>query len=93
MLGRGCINVACSLGRSHAQAIANLLLVFECAVSGYSHFTVMKIDMLISILVIGVICTFYTAIVSTVISGYLKVKVHPKLLISQSKFSGPRKFN
>ena len=25
-------------------------------------------------------------------SGYLKIKVHPKLLVSQSKFSGPRKF-
>ena len=25
-------------------------------------------------------------------SQYLKVKVHPKLLISQNKFSGPRKF-
>ena len=30
--------------------------------------------------------------VSTVSYRYLKVKVHPKLLISQSKFSGPRKF-
>ena len=31
-------------------------------------------------------------LVSAVNSRYLKVKVHPKLLISQSKFSGPRKF-
>ena len=28
----------------------------------------------------------------TVNSRYLKVEVYPKLLISQSKFSGPRKF-
>ena len=28
----------------------------------------------------------------TVNSRYLKVEVNPKLLISQSKFSGPRKF-
>ena len=28
----------------------------------------------------------------TVSSGYLIFEVHPKLLISQSKFSGPRKF-
>ena len=31
-------------------------------------------------------------IINTVSSRYLKVEVHPKLLISQSKFSGPRKF-
>ena len=30
--------------------------------------------------------------VDTVSSRYLKVEVHLKLLISQSKFSGPRKF-
>ena len=29
---------------------------------------------------------------TTVNSRYLKVEVYPKLLISQSKFSGPRKF-
>ena len=28
----------------------------------------------------------------TVNSPYLKVQIHPKLLISGSKFSGPRKF-
>ena len=32
------------------------------------------------------------AINFTVSPGYLKVKIHPKLMIFQSKFSGPRKF-
>ena len=30
--------------------------------------------------------------ISVVISLYLKVAAHPKLLISQSKFASPRKF-
>ena len=34
----------------------------------------------------------YRLKMNTVTSRYLKVKVHPKLLISQSKFPGPRKF-
>ena len=31
-------------------------------------------------------------IIGTINSLYLKVKIHPKLLVSQSKFSDPRKF-